>query len=74
MTGAHERWLFSTLFIGAKRVLSGTGAPSRTAESEPAGEASADAFLADEDPESGVRSREEVLASPLAPRKRTKTG
>ena len=66
VTGAHERWLFSTLYVGAKRVLTGSGAAA--AEAEPVPE--------DDAPMSGVRTRDEVdqeLASRVPPARRTKT-
>lgn len=68
MTGAHERWLFSTLYLGAKRVLTGSGAAARAQEAQPVPE--------EEDPMSGVRTRDEVdqvLASNTPPARRTKT-
>jgi hypothetical protein len=70
VTGAHERWLFSTLFVGAKRVLKAAGS---TAQAE-AEQAKSVTDEEDDEPISGVRTREEVLSTSLVPRKRTQSG
>jgi hypothetical protein len=54
--------------LGAKRVLTGSGAAARAQEAQPVPE--------EEDPMSGVRTRDEVdqvLASNTPPARRTKT-